>query len=457
MRAYKPHIWTDQYQPSAMFGSVLALSGIEGVELAYHGPAGCYTIATHIRTDQAPMGTYSAMRPSGITEDNLVMGTSMDKLRQLLKFIRFESEYAKRKPTLLAIVNTDSTAITGDDMVGAAKMFEKETSVPSISVDAPGFKGWDITGYDLVYRALLTKFAKPDVSKKPNSVNIIGPYLLASQNWLFDFEGIKDLLNKLGISINCVLTRNTKIEDIENFGAAQLNLMLTNEDLPLFTKEVEKLGVPNFGAELPLPYGLRNTEEWYYGIAAKFGKLDKAKEILQEASKKVRDVLRFNYSYTWQSNLMLQKRAALIGRAHFIASMARSLYYDMAMYPEVIALQAATKESVDGAENLLKSMEKDGFSPKILINPPYVELARAVKEAEVDFVLGSRIEKTLIEGMGIAHHAIGSSYYFNTFRYLPVPYVGYEGILYLLQELGLVMEEMFHEKEAWKKLCYKNI
>lgn len=78
---------------------------------------------------------------------------------------------------------------------------------------------------------------------------------------------------------------------------------------------------------------------------------------------------------------MLQKRAALIGRAHFIASMARCLYYDMAMYPEVVALQAATKESVDGARNLLESMEKDGMSVEILVNPPYVEFARAVEEA----------------------------------------------------------------------------
>jgi nitrogenase molybdenum-iron protein alpha/beta subunit len=150
---------------------------------------------------------------------------------------------------------------------------------------------------------------------------------------------------------------------------------------------------------------------------------------------------------------MLQKRAALIGRAHFIASMAN----DMAIYPEVVALQAATKESVDGATKPIKAMEKDEMSPKVLINPAYVEFARAVREAEVDLVLGSRIEKTLMEGMGIAHHAIGSSYYFNTLRYLPVPYVGYEGILYLLQELGLGTEDMFHEREAWKRLCYKNI
>ena len=127
------------------------------------------------------------------------------------------------------------------------------------------------------------------------------------------------------------------------------------------------------------------------------------------------------------------------------------------MYPEVVSLQAAAKESADEARKLLESMEKDGMSVEILVNPPYVEFARACREAEVDFVLGSRIEKTLIEGMSIAHHAIGSSYYFNTFRYLPMPYVGYEGILYLLQELGLTMEDMFHEREAWKKLCYKNI
>ncbi|MFB0565491.1 MAG: hypothetical protein ACETWK_07410 [Candidatus Aminicenantaceae bacterium] len=63
--------------------------------------------------------------------------------------------------------------------------------------------------------------------------------------------------------INCVMTRNTKIEDIENFGTAQFNLILTNEDLPLFTKEAERLGVSNFGADLPLPYGLKNTEEIY--------------------------------------------------------------------------------------------------------------------------------------------------------------------------------------------------
>ncbi|MFB0565493.1 MAG: nitrogenase component 1 [Candidatus Aminicenantaceae bacterium] len=105
-----------------------------------------------------------------------------------------------------------------------------------ISVDAPGFKGWDITGYDLTYRTLLTRFAKTGVTKKPDTVNIVGPYLLASQNWLFDFEGIKDLLNRLGIGVNCVITRNTKIEDIENFSAAQFNLILTNEDLPIFTK-----------------------------------------------------------------------------------------------------------------------------------------------------------------------------------------------------------------------------
>ncbi|KPJ60101.1 MAG: hypothetical protein AMJ46_08320 [Latescibacteria bacterium DG_63] len=453
----KPHLWTDQYQPSAMFGSVLALSGVDGVELAYHGPAGCYTIAGHIRTDQAPMGTYSAMRPSGITEDNLVMGTSMDKLRQLLKFIKLESEHTGRTPSLVAIVNADATAITGDDIAGMARQFEKETGVPSIALDTPGFKGWDVYGYDLAHKTLLAKFAKTDVPKKPNSVNLIAPYLMASQNWLFDLEGIKQLLAELGIEVNCVLARNITTKEIENFAAAEYNLFLTSEDFPMFNKETEKLGVPSFGADLPLSYGLVNTEEWLYAVAKKFGKLDEARKSLEKASERVRKVLRFNYSYTWQANLMMQKRPALIGRAQFVASLARSLYYDMDMFPELVALQAGTQEAADRAKKLLEPLIRDGLTLEIMVNPAYIEFARAVKRANIDFVLGSRIEKTLIEGMRIPHHTISSSYYFNTFRYVPVPYVGYDGILYLLQELGLAMEDMFHEKESWQGKVFKNI
>lgn len=443
----------DQYQPSAMMGAVLAVSGIDGAEIAFHGPSGCYTVATHIRTDQGPMGSYSSMSPSGITEDNLVMGTSMEKLKQLIKFTML-----KPKPKLLAIVNTDATAITGDDIIGQSKKFEVETGIPTIAVDAPGMKGWDVVGYDLAYRALLAKFAKTDgIEKRPDSVNIIAPYMLSSQNWIFDFEEIRSLVNKLGLRINCVLTRNTRVEDIANFAAAQANLMLTSEELPHFNKETDKLGVRNFGAELPLPYGLINTEEWTMALAREFGKEQPAEELLKEEAKKVKSVLSFNYPYTWLANLLMQKRAAVIGRAAFAAAIARMLFYDMDCYPEIVALQAGTPQALARAKDQLQECQRDGCPMQVMENASYIEIARAIKNAEIDFVVGSRIEKALIEGMRYPHLSLGSAFYFQSFRFVPYPYAGYNGILYLLQELGLVMEDMMHEQDMWRTLKYANI
>ena len=443
----------DMYQPSAMMGAVLAVSGIDGVEIAFHGPSGCYTVATHIRTDMGPIGCYSSMSPSGITEDNLVMGTSMEKLKQLIKFTKL-----KPRPSLLAIINSDATAITGDDIIGQSRKFQEDTGIPTIAIDAPGFKGWDVVGYDLTYKALLAKFARSDgVEREKDSINIIAPYMLSSLNWLFDFEEIKKMLSSLGLKVNCVLTRNTKVQDVVNFPKAEANLLLTSEELPNFNKEAERLKVRSFGADLPLPYGLKTTEEWVMGVAREFGREEAAQNLLKESARRVKAVLAFNYPYTWLANLLMQKRAAVIGRAIFAASIARMLFYDMDTYPEVVALQAATPQCLDVAKKLLKPIIDHGLKVNIMENPSYIEFARAIKDAEIDFVIGSRIEKALIEGMRFPHLSLGSAFYFQSFHFVPYPYVGYDGVLYLLQELGRVTEDMMHEQDMWRTLRYKNI
>jgi nitrogenase molybdenum-iron protein alpha/beta subunit len=436
-------------------GALLALSGIKGIQMVYHGPPGCNTIAGHVRTDQVLLGSYSGLILTGPRHDHIIMGTSIDRLRQALKFLKAT---LKVKPSVLAIVNADATALIGDDIVGAARGFETETGIPSLAIDAPGMRGWDVAGYDIVYSQLLLKFAKRDgISKREDAVNIVCPYGLWSQNWVFDFEAIKRMLADIGIQINCVLTRDTSIEDIKNFRAAKLNILLTDEALPLFTKESERLGVYNFGAELPLPYGICNMEEWYLAIAEAMGKAEKAQEVMRKGVREVKKILGMNYSFTWQANLMMQKRAAVIGRSSFAASIARSLYYDFDTYPGIVALQAGSSQALETSKRLLEPILRDEVDIRILENPPYFELAKAINESEIDFVVGSRADKQLIESMRIPHLSLGSAYYFMSFRYVPYPYVGYEGMLYLAQEFAQVMTEMFHEKEKWKALLFKGL
>jgi nitrogenase molybdenum-iron protein alpha/beta subunit len=436
-------------------GAVLAISGIKGAYIVYHGVPGCNTIVTHVRTDMAPLGSYTNMILTGVNHDNLIMGTSVERLRQALKFVKATM---KKTPPLLAIVNADAIALVGDDIVGQAKLFEQETGIPALAIDMPGMKGWDIVGYDTVFQKLLSRFARKEkATTNTEKVNLIAPYLLSSQNWIFDLEAIKKILNRMGIQINCVLTRNTTIDEIKNFSSASINIMLTSEDMPLFQKESELLGVPSFGQDLPLPYGIINSEDWCIAIAEKMGKIDQARKMLEEDALFVKRILGLNYSFTWESNLLMQKRACVIGRAQFAASLARMLYYDFDAYPLVVALQAATPGCIRRSRALLDSIIKDGIEMMILDNPTYMEIARAIKEMEIDFVLGTRIEKPLIEGMRIPHLSIGSAYHFQSFRFIPYPYVGYEGSLYLTQELGLVMEEMFQEKDKWRALLFKGI
>jgi nitrogenase molybdenum-iron protein alpha/beta subunit len=448
-------IYKDMFQPSANMGAVLALSGIKGVYIIYHGAPGCNTIAGHVRTDQVLLGAYTGLLLTGPRHDHIVMGTSIDRLRQALKFVKAT---LRRRPSLVAIVNADATALIGDDIVGAAKAFESETGIPSLAIDSPGMKGWDIVGYDIVYKELLARFAKKEgVHKREDAVNIICPYELWSHNWIFDFEEIVNLLKKVGIRINCVLTKNTAIEDIKNFASAKLNIMLTPEELPLFTKESEKLGVYNFGESLSLPYGVCNSEEWLIALGEEMGVVENCQKVLKEGADRVKSILGLNYSFTWQANLMMQKRAAVIGRAGFATAMARCLYYDFDTYPVVIALQAATPQAFEISKRLLDPIIRDGVEIKILENPTYLEFAKAVKEGEIDFAIGSRLDKQLIEGMRIPHLSLGSAYYFMSYRYIPYPYVGYDGMLYLSQELAHVVHEMFLEKEKWKTLLYKEL
>ena len=90
----------------------------------------------------------------------------------------------------------------------------------------------------------------------------------------------------------------------------------------------------------------------------------------------------------------------------------------------------------------------------VLENPTYYQLGEAVREANVDFVIGSMQDKPLFKGLGIAHLSIGGFYYFNNYNFVPWPLVGVKGSLRLISEISKVVDEAFYETEAWKKLNF---
>ncbi|MDP2725327.1 MAG: hypothetical protein Q8O44_03530, partial [Syntrophales bacterium] len=65
-------------------------------------------------------------------------------------------------------------------------------------------------------------------------------------------------------------------------------------------------------------------------------------------------------------------------------------------------------------------------------------------------------EKSLIEGIGVAHLSLAGLYsILGTYNFIPFPSVGFRGVLYLFTMLGQLVEKAFHEPQRWRELRFR--
>ena len=442
----KETVLRDSAQQSALAGAVLAISGIKNAAIIIHASSGCGWTGRWMRSEH-PLN-YVPLIATSLLENELIYG-GKEKLQRTIDWVM-----EQWKPKLLFILVGDSGSLINDPVEGIAFEREKISHVPIICLDVPYFKGLSAVGVDDVYQSLLERFAKKDISKKKGAINLIAPYLSGSSNWPFDLEEMARLLQGIGLSVNCVLTSNTGMEEIERFYAAEADLYLTHEVFPQLATLEDEMGILRLGLDLPLPIGVCNTEEWLSGIARRFDKEKEAK-LLIELEKKHLAPLRFLYNATWLQTWLSNQSAAVIGPASWASSFSRFLYYDLNVYPKVIALYGDSDDPIEYSKNILKDIQ-GCLNPVVLENPLYIEVAQTIKEAEVEFAIGQTQEKSLIEGIGVAHLSLAGLYsILGTYNFIPFPSVGFRGVLYLFTMLGQLVEKAFHEPQRWRELGFK--
>ncbi len=439
-------LYKDLIEPGSFIGATLTASGIRNALIIFHGIAGCNIEAVHFRSDQIPGGAYVPIIPTGLNESDCIQGGN-EKLFKTLRESINQSLSINRPPDIVFILTSDATSIVGDDIYSAARVVSDETGIEIIALDTPGFLGGVTKGTDIILTELLHKFSvnKSDLQVK-NSVNLIAPYLMGSKNWTNDVDEIIRLLEAARIDVNLNLARNLNIKNIENFSHAGYNLSLSPEKFESFEQKSMEFGVETYNKNLPLPLGAANTEEWLLSIAKDLGSEEKAKEILEADQKFVKKQLRFNYNFSWMSTLMYQKKCGILANAGFGASLARCLLWDFGIIPKVIGLTSETDRAVEQALELLEKI-KGQAEFKVLINPTYFEYANQLKEAEVDFSIGSIHDKPLSLGHKIPHLSLCGYNFFNQYNFIPYPNMGIRGVLGLLSELSRIMEETFYLKE----------
>ena len=235
--------------PSDRMGIIWSLLAVQGAIVLEYGPAG---------TTHYSMGLYGGlglrfqnrMFTTHMSEDDVVMG---DVTRLEDAIVELDKSYA---PKVIFVVASSVTAVIGTDIKGVCRYMQNEVKAKLVAFEQGGFRGDYSVGLAETYKLLVRNLPKKDVAQEAGVYNIIGAsawrYRMASDIW-----EVKSLLDEaLDLRCNACLCYDTSVEELENMGLAQVNIVLGNEGLAAAKYLQEKFGTPYVYA---VPYGYNGT------------------------------------------------------------------------------------------------------------------------------------------------------------------------------------------------------
>ena len=235
--------------PSDRMGIIWSLLAVHGAIVLEYGPAG---------TTHYSMGLYGGlglrfqnrMFTTHMSEDDVVMG---DVTRLEDAIVELDKNYA---PKVIFVVASSVTAVIGTDIKGVCRYMQNEVKAKLVAFEQGGFRGDYSIGLSETYKLLVRNLPHKDVAQEKGVYNIIGASM-----WRYRMESdiweIKSLLSEaLGLSCNACLCCDTSVEELEDMGQAQVNIVLGNEGLAAAKYLEEKFGTPYVYA---VPYGYSGT------------------------------------------------------------------------------------------------------------------------------------------------------------------------------------------------------
>ena len=231
--------------PSDRMGIIWSLLAVQGAIVLEYGPAG---------TTHYSMGLYGGLGlrfqnrifTTHMSEDDVVMG---DVTRLEDAIVELDKSYA---PKVIFVVASSVTAVIGTDIKGVCRYMQNEVKAKLVAFEQGGFRGDYSIGLAETYKLLVRNLPKKGVAAEKGVYHIIGASM-----WRYRMESdiweIKSLLGEaLGLSCNACLCCDTSVEELEDMGLAQVNIVLGNEGLAAAKYLQEKFGTPYVYA---VPYG----------------------------------------------------------------------------------------------------------------------------------------------------------------------------------------------------------
>ena len=383
MEAEKQTLAGSVSQRSCSFcGSRVVLYPIADAIHIVHGPIGCASYTWDIRGSLSSGPELHRLSFStDMQEKDVIYGGEKKLYAAVTELI---DEY---QPKAAFIYTTCIIGVIGDDVNAVAKKVQQEKGIPVIAVDSEGFKGSKKEGYKAACDALFKIVGEDDknAEKIPKSINILGDFNIAGELWI-----IKDYFERMGVTVVCSVSGDGRVEDIRKAGRAMLNVVQCSGSVSNLGKMLEtEYGTPMMRASY---FGIEDMSKALYDVADFFEDEEMyaaaQRVVKEEVSKLMAQLARY------RKDLKGKKAAIYTGGAFKVFSLVRSL--------KTIGMDVVIAGSQTGSVEDYKLLSELCDPGTIIIddtNPN--EIARFVKEKDVDLFIGGVKERPIAFKLGI--------------------------------------------------------
>jgi len=269
----------DPLSGCAFNGAVSALSQIKDSITLCHGPRSCSQIS-HQRAMSSAKRTFSFTgHLLGHMIDPPIMSSDMSEAvmiygggKNLEKAIK---RAAERRPDSIFIVTTCSSGIIGEDvtsLINDARSRYRDITFHVMMADG-NISGDFMQGVIDASLMVADEMVDWDVEPMDDMVNIVAEKDIA-MNHEYNFNIIKEMLQDIGVRINCRFICNTNANEIRNFNKASLNILAFKDYLG---RAIRDYLAKEHGAEFSkhaFPIGFLETVEWLEEVTEHFSKQD---------------------------------------------------------------------------------------------------------------------------------------------------------------------------------------
>lgn len=413
--------------------SMAALMSLEDAVFIAHSPQGCVgctTLAADMyRVGQAHRGVKLIKNPriivTNLDQRDIILGGE-DKLKEAVLFAK-----ERYQPKLIFIFTSCASGIIGDDVDAIARELQEESEALIIPIHCDGFKSKICaSGFDAAFLAIAKYILKDEqATKEKGLINLFAPVSISYKDQL----EIERMLGLLNLKVNYI-PFYSNLEKIRKITSAEASTSICKVFADEFMKDLEaSYGIPY--SHTVMPIGVRNTDKWYRGVAALFGKEAEAEDFIEKEHARILPEMN-------KIKERLQGKRVFICGGTGRSFAAAALIDDFGM--ELIGLETPTYDDDAGLDiEYLNAIHKD-FIIDIANMQPFEQI-NLVKRLKPDVFIGVPV--------WAARLGIPTTHVLDMKR----PTMGYDGILYLGNKIADQIENPgFNKKLAgYARLPYK--